>query len=344
METIYAPRPAPDTSGAHAFASRALPQMVALNVTTRCNLRCIHCYNDSGGGPCGDLGREALLSVAAEVAALRPFNVCLCGGEPLCRPDILDVIDALCPHVGRVTMVTNGFAVTKALAEALSAHGLAAVQVSLDGAYAWQHDSLRGVPGAFDRAQAAIRFFRQAGIPQIMTAILPSRLTLASFEDYVRLCIGLGVDAVRSMPFLPSGRGRTLGRTLMLDAEGYFRWRRQVRNLSDRYGAQIRVEWDDPLGLLTSMPRRTAEGEPNHAVEIGADGSLLVSSYLPIVVGDLTRHSLAEYWRGGYARIFADPRVTAYVRHIHNVYDLDRLDPLPYGDTQIKFDLLEDTL
>ena len=332
----------PDTSGTHGFRGRRLPQAVALDVTTRCNLRCVHCYNDSGAGPGDDLSGKRLLGVAAEIAALRPFNVCLCGGEPLCRPELTELIDVLRAGAGRVSMVTNGFAMTAALAAELARRGVYAVQVSLDGAYAWQHDSIRGVPGSFERAKAAIRALRDAGVPQIMTAILPNRLNRDSLEDYVRLCISLGVDVIRSMPFLPSGRGRTVGRALMLDAEEYLRWRRGIRSLSDRYGNRIRAEWDDPLGMITTMPGRAKGGERSYGIEIRANGDLVVSSYLPLVVGSLTRHSLPDYWYGGYDRVWTDPRVTDYVSRIRCVDDFDRLDPLPFSGKQITFDILED--
>lgn len=334
----------PETGGTQTYKRQTLPQMVAFDVTTRCNLRCLHCYNDSGtAASCGDMGRDALLAVAEQIKELRPFNVCLCGGEPLCCPSLLDVLDALRPDVGRVSMVTNGYAVTEEIAKELVAHGLYAVQISLDGAYAWQHDSVRGVKGSFKRAKAAISAFRSAGVSQIMTAILPNKLNRDSLDEYVKLCVSLGVDIVRSMPFLPSGRGRSMGRPLMLNNDEYLHWRRQIRKLSDIYGGVIRVEWDDPLGLITTMPKRTAEGAINLSAEIRANGELVVSSYLPIIVGDLTRHSLLEYWRGGYDRIWADPRVTDYVSRIHNIYDFDELDPLPYGGEQIKFDILEGT-
>ena len=331
-----------DTSGTRVFKQQDLPQTIALFVTARCNLRCVHCYNDSGAGSCGDMSRKELLSVARQVAALRPHNVCLCGGEPLCREELLEVVDVLRPGVGRIAMVTNGLAMTEATARAHVEHGVYAVQVSLDGAYAWQHDSLRGSAGSFERAKAAITALRKAGTPQIMTAVLPNRLNCDGLPEYVQLCMSLGVDIIRSMPFLPSGRGRGMGRPLMLDSEGYFRWRRELRRQSERYGHLIRLEWDDPLGLITNMPDKARSGEKSYGLEIRANGDLLVSSYLPIVVGNLNRHTLSDYWYGGYDRVWTDARVTEYAGQIHDVYDFDDLDPLPYDGRQIEFDILEE--
>lgn len=318
-------------------------ETVALNITSRCNLRCLHCYNGSGEDSRQDMDRAALLRAADALLSLKPFNLCLCGGEPLCCPDLLPLLDYLHTRVPRISMVTNGFALDEAWARTLAAHGANAVQVSLDGAYAWQHDSLRGVAGSFDRAVKAIRALKSANIEQVVCAILPNRLNVDSLEEYVQLCISLGVDIIRAMPFLPSGRGRSMGRPLMLDEEGYFRFRRSLWRLSQRYGSRIRIEWDDPLHVIISMPGRMGTEEKEPMLEIRADGQLALTSYLPILMGDSTCQGAFANLQAAFAAARRDPRVRNYVCAIHNVYDWDVLDPLPYGGESIQLHLLEGT-
>ena len=316
---------------------------VALNITSRCNLRCLHCYNGSGEDSQRDMDRAALLRAADEVLSLKPFNLCLCGGEPLCCPDLLPLLVHLRGRVPQISMVTNGFLLDEAWARTLAAHGVGAVQVSLDGAYAWQHDSLRGVAGSFERAVKAIRALRDAGIAQVVCSILPNRLNVDSLEEHVQLCISLGVDIIRAMPFLPSGRGRSMGRPLMLDEEGYFCFRRSLWRLSQQYGGQIRIEWDDPLHVITTMPGRIGTDEKEPMLEIRADGQLALTSYLPILMGDCTRKGAFQNLQAAFAAARRDPQVRDYVCAIHNVYDWDVLDPLPYGGESIQLHLLEGT-
>lgn len=316
---------------------------VALNITSRCNLRCLHCYNGSGEDSQWDMDQVALLQVADEVLSLKPFNLCLCGGEPLCCPDLLPLLDHLQGRVPRISMVTNGFLLDDAWAKQLAAHGVSAVQVSLDGAYAWQHDSLRGVAGSFERAVKAIRALSAAGIEQVVCSILPNRLNADSLEEYVQLCISLGVDIIRAMPFLPSGRGRSMGRPLMLDEKGYFCFRRSLWRLSLQYGGQIRLEWDDPLHVITTMPGRMGTTEKEPMLEIRADGQLALTSYLPILMGSCTHKGAFRSLQVAFAAARRDPQVRDYICAIHNVYDWDVLDPLPYGGESIQLHLLEGT-
>lgn len=324
-----------------AADQRCYYDSVALNITSRCNLHCLHCYNGSGEDPRRDMDRAALIRAADAVLSLKPFNLCLCGGEPLCCPDLLPLLKHLQGRVPQISMVTNGLALDEARARTLAAYGVGAVQVSLDGAYAWQHDSLRGTEGSFEHAVKAIRALRAAGIAQVVCSILPNRLNADSLEAYVQLCLSLGVDIIRAMPFLPSGRGRSMGRPLMLDAEGYFRFRRQLWRLSQRYGSRIRIEWDDPLHVILGMPGRIGTDEKEPMLEIRADGQLALTSYLPILMGDCTVDGAFDDLRAAFAAARRVPQVRDYVCAIHNVYDWDSLDPLPYGEESIRLDLLE---
>lgn len=329
--------PTNKSSGAWYFDS------VALNITSRCNLRCLHCYNGSGECSIGDMDRTALLRAADVVLALKPFNLCLCGGEPLCCPDFLPLLEHLNGRVPRISMVTNGSALDDVWARRLAAHSVTAVQVSLDGAYAWQHDSLRGIAGSFDRAVHAIRALKRAGMPQVVCSILPNRLNIDSLAEYVQLCMDCGVDIIRAMPFLPSGRGRSMGRPLMLDEAGYFRFRRDLWRLARQYVGKIRIEWDDPLRLIVTMDTRRISGESEPMLEIRADGQAALTNYLPILLGDVTGPAGLNRLSAAMATARNIPWVRDYIQSIHNIYDWDRLDPLPYEGEMIQLDLLEDT-
>ena len=315
---------------------------VALNITSRCNLCCLHCYNGSGDCTAGDMDRAELLKAADALLALRPFNLCLCGGEPLCCPDLLPLLEHIKGRVPRLSMVTNGFALDGAWAKRLVEYGVTAVQVSLDGAYAWQHDSLRGMAGSFDRAMNAICLLKKAGMAQVVTSILPNRLNADSLEAYVQLCISLGVDIIRAMPFLPSGRGRSMGRPLMLDEVGYFRFRRSLWRLGRQYVGKIRIEWDDPLHLIITMADRSAKGMPEPMLEIRADGQAALTNYLPILLGNAAGAESLARVSAAMATAREMPRVRDYVQSIHNIYDWDRLDPLPYEGETIQLNLLEE--
>ncbi len=318
------------------------PVSVSFDITSDCNLRCVHCLNNSGASsPREDLSAAQKLDVARQIATLRPQLVCLCGGETLCCGNLLDIVDALYPHTGKIGMVSNGYALTAEKARQLKAHGVHHVQISVDGANAWQHDTFRGVAGSFDRAVNALRFLKDAGIPQTYVSLVPNKLNFRSLKEYAGLCRSLGVNTIRAMPFLPSGRGRSVGRSLMLDEQEYFEFCRALVRLKGEYAGRLEFEWGDPLDHLRRMAFNAEHGLHTYVMEIKSDGALAATPYLPIVFGSCKKQTLKEYWDAGYNRIWEDKRFTSLTEKVQNIYDLDTFEPRPYGGDNIYIGIME---
>lgn len=121
-----------------------------INITERCNLHCIHCYQKKChvmpdpspamieeilkkfkkfGESCGEYGRH---------------NLTIGGGEPLVRDDLEDII-LMAGHMGfLVRVATNGTIIDRKRAKSLKKSGLTFVQVSLDGACEATYEKIRG--------------------------------------------------------------------------------------------------------------------------------------------------------------------------------------------------------
>ena len=107
-----------------------------VSVTDRCNLRCTYCMPHDFADW---LARDYLLTAAELVTVidiateLGVTQVRLTGGEPLLRPDIVEIVAAITalPHAPTVALTTNGLLLEK-YAKDLKQAGLARVNVSLD--------------------------------------------------------------------------------------------------------------------------------------------------------------------------------------------------------------------
>ncbi len=127
------------------------PRFVLLELTHRCNLHCIHCYNDSDNFR-EDLDDQTWLDLAQEFCQLGMFYVTLSGGEPLLRRDLcFELIELLNRHHVRITIISNGWLLDDEVIQQLRSCHWAFVVLSIDGSRPEIHDTIRGVRGSWQR-------------------------------------------------------------------------------------------------------------------------------------------------------------------------------------------------
>ncbi|QIB27355.1 radical SAM protein [Caloranaerobacter azorensis] len=317
------------------------PMMVSLDVTSRCNLSCIHCLNDSsnrGNSVYEEMNDRDILMVVDQIIELNPHTVCICGGEPLLRKNLFDIIDKFSQKGIFVSMVSNGFLIDSECVNKLKKCGLKFIQISLDGVNKKQHDYFRGVQGSFDRAVSAIKLLVKAGF-NVAVSFVPNKLNHKDFYEYVDFVNKLGVISVRVMPFLPLGRGNKFGKLLMLNEEEYFYFQRKIFRCAEIYRGKMDVEWGDPLDHYIRMKNNYKAGLKTYCVEIRANGDIFFSTYMPIKIGNCLKKSLKEYWLNGLDNVWGNPTVIQWVNKVKNIYDFEKLDPQPYFDTPIEIKL-----
>ena len=113
-----------------ALGSRYNPLLAQVVVTRRCNLACGYCneYDDvSPPVPTADL-----LARIDHLARLKTASITFTGGEPLLHPELDRVIRAARDHKMIVTIITNGFRLTRDWIDRFNRAGLQGMQISID--------------------------------------------------------------------------------------------------------------------------------------------------------------------------------------------------------------------
>ena len=148
-----------------AFAwtiARQRPFSALLQVTNRCNMKCSFCdFWPNGVHPRQELTLDDYTKLETELTELGCFLISIEGGEPLVRPDLVEIVRTLSRRHLTV-LYTNGWFVTPDLAGQLFDAGLTQVGVSIDFPDARRHDEKRCLAGAFDRAWHAVDLLRDA--------------------------------------------------------------------------------------------------------------------------------------------------------------------------------------
>ncbi|MEJ5369925.1 MAG: radical SAM protein [Bryobacteraceae bacterium] len=301
------------------------PRLVFWELTTGCNLRCIHCRASATElmSP-EDLNTSECLRIVDQLAPYAPFILVLSGGEPLWRRDVFDIARRAVSHGIRVALATNGTLVDEAMAERILDAGIVRVSISLDGADAATHDSFRGHPGAFQSAIRGIRCLQQVGVStQINTTV--SRHNAGQLPEMLELARKLRVDAFHLFLLVPVGCGLTIAEDQSVDgaeaerilnwfydrsldsgmelkatcAPQYYRIARQRRAEARRAGQPVPDQMPHPnhSGHPAALHQMTRGCLAASAVcFISHLGKIQPCGYLPLEAGDLRKQSFEEIW------------------------------------------------
>ena len=156
-----------------------------LQLTSRCNLTCKHCY--LGEATPLDLHMETILRICKQFQRMQGLRLLLSGGEPLLHNDFW-TLNKVLPDFGfRSVLLTNGTLIDKAAARNLKVHE---IQVSLDGIGA-SHDAIRG-KGSYTRALRAITELRSLG-KDVSVATMVHAKNLKDFPALSELIKSMGI-------------------------------------------------------------------------------------------------------------------------------------------------------
>ncbi|MFA4837423.1 MAG: radical SAM protein, partial [Dehalococcoidia bacterium] len=212
-------------------------QLVAWEITKRCNLFCAHCRAAARDVAYhGELSTGECFAVIDSILEAGKPILILTGGEPLLRPDAFEIAKYATGRGLRVVLGTNGTLITTEAAALMKEAPISRIGVSLDFPNPEMQDKFRGKTGAFESAVRGIKEAQKAGIGvQINSTI--TRMNVSCLDDLLGLALELGAVAFHPFLLVPTGRGKGLA-SLELPAEEYERvlnwvWDKQAQ-LGDR--------------------------------------------------------------------------------------------------------------
>lgn len=150
------------------FGKRA-PIEVSIEVTRRCPLQCLHCYNnlpmnDAAAGS-QEMTFEEHVRLLDQLVEAGCLWVCYTGGEIFGRRDFLDIYTEAKKRGFLVTLFTNGTLITPRIADYLAEWRPFAIEITLYGATRETYEKLTQIPGSYDRCLRGIRLLLERNLP-----------------------------------------------------------------------------------------------------------------------------------------------------------------------------------
>lgn len=122
---------------------------VQIHLTNRCNLRCTHCYMDSGVHLTPETEQRRWCELLSLIASRYSAFLSISGGEPLLSKALFPVLEHARALGMQTAIITNGLLLKGSTLERLKPL-IDVCAVSLDGLSSATHDLIRG-PGAFEK-------------------------------------------------------------------------------------------------------------------------------------------------------------------------------------------------
>lgn len=274
------------------------------HLTERCNLKCLHCYQNND--TLSEIPLQDLLVIVDKMEdALTKWGkrgtLSLTGGEPFLRRDDLHVLMGRLDSsdcVAYYDILSNGSFITESEAKALSSHsGLRRVQVSLEGASAERNDQIRG-KGSFADTLQAIRNLKAEDIDiSVMMTITRKN------QDQIRPMIDLlkqeRVPTIALERLIPEGRGAELS-DLLLSPEELHAVCDNIYDIAVNNGS-VRILMHRPLFGLVAPDDPTVGAlcsAGNNALTIMPDGTVYPCRRLPIPIGNVLTDGFYKIWYG----------------------------------------------
>ncbi len=188
----------------------AVPVVIVWNYTNRCNLKCIHCHQDSGENGGEELTKSEAFTVIDRLAEAGVSILTFSGGEPLVRPDIFEAARRASDSGMLCTIASNGTLMSKETARRLKKAGITRVEIGLDGCRAETHDFLRNTPGSFAATVKGIKNCVEEGFSEICATMTLHSRNVKELPETVKLAEDLGVTRFYVNRLIPAGRGRNV--------------------------------------------------------------------------------------------------------------------------------------
>jgi MoaA/NifB/PqqE/SkfB family radical SAM enzyme len=176
-----------------------------MHPTRRCNLRCLHCYSESGPEERGELD-IALLRRAIDDASREGYTVAsFSGGEPVLYRPLREALNCAHRCGMRTTVTSNGMLLDARRVEMLRG-GADLLAISLDGVPD-SHNRVRGSSRAFRDMESRLEGVRASGIPFGFIFTL-TQYNLDELEWVAAFALEQGAKLLQIHPLEETGRAR----------------------------------------------------------------------------------------------------------------------------------------
>jgi pyrroloquinoline quinone biosynthesis protein E len=288
-------------SAAPATAARPQPGpplWLLLELTYRCPLHCVFCYNPTDFARTGpELDTDDWLRVLAQARAMGAVQLGLSGGEPLARED-LEVIVAEAHRLGfYINLITSGVGLNETRIAALKAAGLDHIQLSFQDSSQKMNDFLSSTR-TYELKSKVAALIKKYDYPMVLNVVL-HRLNIDHVEEILNMADGLGAEYVELANTQYYGWAWENRDRLLPSRDQVERAEAATRRFRERNGRPMQIFFVVP-DYFERRPKPCMNGLGSIFLTVTPDGTALPCHAARMLPGlefpNVREASLAEIW------------------------------------------------
>ena len=223
------------------------PMVASIEITNKCNIRCVHCYGNFGEIPCEVMDKENIKKILSDLRKIGVRIIEITGGEATTHPYIEEIMDyALALNFDQVSLLTNGVKISDRLMEILEKNkDKVYVQVDLHSLREDYFSWFTKTPNILEKVKRNIITLAEKRILlRVATILTPKNIDeIDEIADWVH---NLGVARYAVSPVVSLGRANDQDRNsqLYLDANDAIKAEKQLQKIVSKY--------DNFLNIITS--------------------------------------------------------------------------------------------
>lgn len=274
-----------------ALNAEGIVTSMTMELTYRCNEKCIHCYIPDQDRNQQELSTERIKILLDELRDYGVLDITFTGGDPFLRHDFLDIVEYARKNEFAVNIFTNGLLATPDILDRLAELYLRSLQISIYSTRPEKHDSVTCVPGSWHRSIVTLKKAAERGIPINIKAPLMS-WTVNEYRSLVDLAYQMGatiqIDAVIS--------ARNDGDTNPLKHRVLDRDMLHVLMRDDVVGLAVNELqlYAQDINIPNEIDDLTMCGAGIDTIVITPNGEVNLCTGLPLSIGNVCRNTLHE--------------------------------------------------
>ncbi|HKU27669.1 MAG TPA: radical SAM protein [Candidatus Sulfotelmatobacter sp.] len=266
-----------------------VPLSVQLDLTYRCNERCVHCYLDHHDH--GEMTTAEIRQLLNEMADAGVFILTLSGGEIFLRKDFFEIVEHARQLMFCVKLKTNAVLIGEREAKRLRELSIEGIQVSIYSHRPEVHDAITLVPGSLQRSLDAIRFLKAQGLKVTIANVL-MRQNMRDYLAVQDLAREIGVEYTLDPMITPMMDGDRSILSLNVDGAALHEIFRDGSVVGD-----VDEFCSVPAGVTEDDLEATPCSAGHTACYVSPYGDVFPCVQFPLPTGNVRRERFIDIWQ-----------------------------------------------